>query len=136
MIDKAPGGSPEFTTIIGKDAAIKGEITFDNGVRVDGRIEGKINSTGLLAISKGGKVEAAEVQAGNIVVEGEVVGNLRATERIELRQSARLKGDLWAAKLLVAEGATFTGQCHVGKDAVAAAGIPNRLAEKDAIPKR
>ncbi len=136
MIDKAAGGSPEFTTIIGKDAAIKGEITFENGVRVDGRIEGKIHSSGILAISKGGKVQAAEVQAGNIIVEGEVVGNLRATERIELRQTARLKGDLWAAKLLVAEGATFNGHCHVGKDAVAAAGTPNRLAEKDAIPKR
>ena len=66
-----------------------------------------------------------------------MVGNLRATERIELRQSARLKGDLWAAKLLVAEGATFNGQCHVGKDAVAAAGVvPNRITEKDALPKR
>ncbi|MFQ5844457.1 MAG: polymer-forming cytoskeletal protein [Planctomycetota bacterium] len=135
MIDKASAPSGQFTTIIGKDAAFKGELSFEQGLRVDGRLDGKIVTKGLLAISQGGKVQSAEVEAGSIIVEGEVKGNLRASDRIELRKSARLKGDLCAAKLLVAEGASFSGMCRVGKDAVAAAAAPNRMAGKEAAPR-
>lgn len=132
MIDKtgAPGTN-EFTTIIGPDAAFKGELSFEKAVRVDGKFEGKIVSKGQLAISQGGKLHA-EVQATSLIIDGEVVGNLHATDRIELRRSAHLKGDLRATKLLVAEGATFIGQCHVGPDQATAPHVPNpvnRLAE-------
>jgi len=133
MIDKTSApGTNEFTTIIGADAAFKGELSFEKAVRVDGKIEGKVTSKGQLAVSQGGKVQA-EVHAGSVVVEGEVVGNLHASDRIELRRSAQLKGDLRAGKLLVAEGASFVGQCHVGPDVASAPHAPppavNRLVE-------
>ena len=67
MIDKATGA--DSTTVIGSDAAFKGELTFSKGVRVDGKIEGRITTKGHLAVSQAGKV-MAEVQAGNILVEG------------------------------------------------------------------
>lgn len=134
MIDKTtPPGTNEFTTVIGADATLKGELTFEKAVRVDGKVEGKIVTKGQLAISQGGKVQA-EVQAGSVIVEGDVIGNLHASDRIELRRSARLRGDLRASKLLVAEGASFVGQCHVGPEAGSAphAAPPppvNRIAE-------
>ena len=76
MIDKASGG--DFTTVIGSDAVFKGELAFEKGVRVDGKVEGKITTKGNLAISQAGKLQA-DVQAGNIVVEGQVNGNLGAS---------------------------------------------------------
>ena len=140
MIDKTPGVKSDVTTIIGADAVFKGELAFDKGVRVDGRVEGKISTKGHLSISQNGKLQA-DVDAGNIIVEGHVKGNLTANDVVELRQTARLQGDIRASKLLVAEGAAFTGHCQVGPDAgKAPAAAPsvatNRLSEKEAVPRK
>ena len=130
MIDKRD--TPEgFTTVIGSDAVFKGELSFEKGVRVDGRIEGRISTKGQLAVSQGGTVKA-DVEAGAIHVEGQVEGNLVASDRIDLKASARLKGDIRATKLQVMEGAAFTGHCHVGPDAGKAPAVDpaNRLAQQ------
>ena len=139
MIDKTGGSTGDFTTVIGADASFKGELSFEKGVRVDGRVEGKISTKGHLSISTGGKLQA-DVHAGGIFVEGEVNGNLTASDRVELRKTARLKGDIKATKLLVAEGATFVGNCAVGPNAgTAPAPAPaagNRMAEKEPLPRK
>jgi cytoskeletal protein CcmA (bactofilin family) len=138
MIEKAAGGAPvEFPTVIGADAVFKGELSFEKGVRVDGRVEGKIATKGFLAVSQGGTLQA-DVEAGSVIIEGEVKGNLHAGDRVELRKSARLKGDITASKLLVSEGAAFTGHCAIGADAAKAMPPipPNRLVEKDALPRK
>ncbi len=114
MADNGPG---EFPTILGPDAVFKGELSFEKGMRIQGRVEGKINTPGRLHIAKEAKV-AADVDAGAIIVEGEVKGNLTASERIELKSSARYEGDLACSKLTVDEGATFSGHVHVGPEAV------------------
>src|SRR5579863_10275186 len=105
----------EFPTVLGPDATFKGELTFDKGMRLHGRFEGKINSPGRLHVAKEAKM-GADVDAGSIVVEGEVEGNLSASDRIELKASARYKGDLTASKLVVEEGAAFVGHVSVGPD--------------------
>ncbi|MHC4547487.1 MAG: bactofilin family protein [Planctomycetota bacterium] len=135
MIDKAGGTQGEFTTVIGPDAVFKGELSFDKGVRVDGRIEGKISTKGHLGISQGGKLQA-DVEAGNIIIEGQVNGNLTASDRIELRKTARLKGDIRAGKLLVADGAAFIGHCQVGPDTGKMPAPSSRLTEKEALPRK
>jgi len=139
MIDKNPAGTPvEFPTVIGADAVFKGELSFEKGVRVDGRIEGKVATKGHLAVSQGGHLQA-DVDAGSVIVEGEVKGNLHAADRVELRKSARLKGDISASKLLVAEGAAFVGHCSIGPDAqkMAPPVLPtNRITEKEALPRK
>lgn len=138
MIDKNTGKETSFTTVIGPDAVFKGELSFDKGVRVDGRVEGKITTKGSLAISQAGKLQA-DVIAGGIIVEGEVKGNVTASDKVELRQSARLTGDIKAAKLIVTEGASFTGHCSVGPNAAAGASTPaaaNRIAAKETAARR
>jgi len=106
----------EYPTILGPDAAFKGEMTFEKGMRLQGRFEGKINTQGRLHVAKEAKM-GADVEAGSIIVEGEVEGNLAASDRIELKSSARYKGDLTASKLVVEEGAAFVGHVSVGPDA-------------------
>jgi cytoskeletal protein CcmA (bactofilin family) len=108
-----PGG--EFPTVIGPDASFKGELSFEKGLRLQGKLEGKINTAGRLHVAKEAKMHA-DVDAGAIIIEGEVRGNLTASDRIELKQSARYEGDLTASKLVVDEGAVFSGHVSVGPD--------------------
>jgi cytoskeletal protein CcmA (bactofilin family) len=107
----------EYATTLGPDAVFKGELTFEKGLRLQGRVEGKIHTAGRLHIAKEAKLQA-DVEAGAIVVEGDVRGNLSANDRIELKQSARYEGDLHATKLVVDEGAVFSGHVQVGPEAV------------------
>jgi len=106
----------DYTTILGADAVFKGELTFEKGMRLHGRFEGKITTAGRVHVAKEAKLQA-DVEAGAIIVEGEVRGNLTAAERIEIKQTARCEGDLKAAKLTVEEGAVFTGHITVGPEA-------------------
>ena len=113
MADAA--GGQEFPTILGPDANFKGELSFEKGMRLMGRFEGKVNTPGRVHVAREAKMHA-DVEAGAIIVEGEVQGNLSANDRIELKQSARYEGDLKATKLVVDEGAVFNGHVSVGPD--------------------
>ena len=113
----ADAGNQEFPTILGPDAKFKGELSFEKGMRLMGKFEGKVNTPGRVHVAKEAKM-SADVEAGGIVVEGEVHGNLSAADRIELKNSARYEGDLRATKLVVDEGAVFNGHVSVGPDSV------------------
>jgi cytoskeletal protein CcmA (bactofilin family) len=115
MADNA--SNQEFPTVLGPDASFKGELSFEKGMRLMGKLEGKISTPGRVHVTKEAKM-SADVEAGAIVVEGDVQGNLSATDRIELKNSARYEGDLRASKLVVDEGAVFSGHVTVGPDAV------------------
>ena len=113
----AETGTQDTPTILGPDAVFKGEITFEKGMRLLGRFEGKITSGGRVQVAKEAKMQA-DVEAATIVIEGEVKGNLNCTDRIELKQSARYEGDLRTSRLVVDEGAVFSGHVTVGPDAI------------------
>lgn len=129
----AETGNQDFPTTIGTDASFKGEMTFEKGLRLQGRFEGKMSTPGRLHVAKEAKMQA-DVEAGAIIVEGDVRGNLTAADRIELKQSARYEGDLSAAKLVVDEGAVFSGHVTVGPDAVKTGGRPGGQAGAGARP--
>src|SRR4029077_3997032 len=90
--------------------------SFEKGLRLQGRLEGKVTTAGRLHIAKEAKLQV-DLEAGAIVGEGEVHGTLVANDRIELKQSARYEGDLRASKLVVDEGAVFSGNVTVGPEA-------------------
>ena len=103
----------DFPTIIGADAKFKGDLSFDKSVKVLGSFEGRIDTKGDLVVASGGMLQA-DVEAGNIIIEGELNGNVAAKDMVELKQSARLQGDLRCERLIVTEGARFVGHCSVG----------------------
>jgi len=131
-------GNAEFPTVLGPDATFKGELTFDKGMRLHGKFEGKITTPGRLHIAKEAHMQA-EVDAGSIAIEGDVKGNLTASDRIELKQSSRYEGDLRAGKLVVDEGAVLNGHVSVGPDAVKGTkpvtGMPPQQSNLPPIPR-
>lgn len=104
------------TTVIGPDTTLKGELTFENSARIMGRVEGKITSKGEVTIGDGSACKAT-VDAGRVLVDGVVEGNITAKEKVQLNAKARVVGDITALTLVVSEGASFTGHCRVGADA-------------------
>ena len=104
-------------TIISADTQVRGEIIIQNAGLILGTVEGKVLSQGRLHIGEGAICKSS-VEGAAITVDGTVEGNVLARERLELNTSARIKGDITAAKLIVAEGASFSGNCSVGTEAV------------------
>ncbi len=104
-------------TIIAADTVIKGEMAVENRARILGRFEGTIRSKGQLEVADKGTCKAA-VEANSVQIDGTVEGNVTATDKVLLSASARMTGDVVAAKLVVTEGASFTGHVTVGPSAV------------------
>lgn len=107
-------------TTIGNSLTIQGEISSDEDLIIEGRVGGHIvMNNGTLTIGKQARVEA-DVRAARVQVLGSIQGNIAATERIELAQTAAVAGDLTANRILVVEGATFNGRIDMDKRTIAA----------------
>jgi len=111
----APSKSPSGGTrnVLSSDVEIKGIVKFQHDLIVDGRIEGEIHSTGNLTVGENARLKA-EIKTGTVVVYGKVHGNLTATERVELKSSAEVVGDIKAKFLTIEAGAIFVGKSTVG----------------------
>ncbi len=99
-------------TILSEDTRFKGSLEFSQKLTVHGQFEGNLNSKGTLLVGTNGEVRA-EIQVGTIVIEGKVWGNIVADDKIEIRSSAELYGDIKASRLIINEGATFVGKSDV-----------------------
>ena len=114
MADQAQG--LDFSTVIGGDVRIRGEVSVEKGLRIDGVVEGSVVTRGKILVGKSGQLKA-EVKAGFLVVEGKVTGNVTVSDRVQIEPSGHVYGDLTAGKLVVAEGATIVGKLNVGPSA-------------------
>jgi cytoskeletal protein CcmA (bactofilin family) len=105
----------ERTAAIGSSVVIKGELTAHEDVVIAGRVEGTITVEGFLVVVEPGGHVAADIVAKGIVVAGNVDGSMVAEERIELRSSARVEGELTAPRIAIAEGAVLCGRVETLK---------------------
>ncbi len=99
----------EITTLLGRGAAFEGKLTFDGTVRIDGRFKGEVFSDDVLVIGEGAHVEA-EIDIGEIIVQGTIVGNIKAKRSIEIHAPGRVKGDLHTPSLQIDKGVIFEGR--------------------------
>ena len=102
--------SSDLTAFIDEGSEIEGKYTFNGTVMLNGKFSGEINSSDTLIIGEKGVVNAT-VRAGVVLINGEVIGNVFATERVELRGTARVYGDVEAPVIVVDEGVRFEGHC-------------------------
>src|SRR6266542_3272859 len=111
--------------VLSSDVEIKGSIKFQKELLIDGKVEGEINSDGVLTIGENADIRG-EVKTKSITVYGKVQGNITVGERCELKSKCTLQGDLKAARLVIEEGATFIGKSEVTSGAVSAKSAPVR----------
>lgn len=110
---------------IGKSIVIKGELSGNEDLTIEGRVEGKIDlNQNLLTVGANGKVKA-QVFAKTVVVIGEVLGNVTAVEKVSIQEKGAVDGDISAPRVAIAEGAHFRGSIDMrraqsAKPAVAA----------------
>jgi len=102
-------------SILGEGSSFKGNIRVQGSMRIDGEFEGNLTVTESLVIGKGGTVKA-EIEVGEAVVAGRVIGRIRASERVELQTGSRMEGDVYTQSFMIEDGVFFRGSCHMGKD--------------------
>lgn len=98
---------------IGKSVVIKGELSGSEDLYVDGQVEGSIAlKTNSLTVGPNGQVKAS-VEARGVIVQGKLEGNVQATERVELRKSAIVTGDITTQRISIEEGAYLKGKVDI-----------------------
>ena len=106
--------SSEIATI-GKSVVVKGELSGSEDLVVDGEVEGSIALRGQsLTIGANGRVRA-NIEARNVILHGRVDGDIHASDRVELRKSASLSGDITTARISIEDGAFFKGTIDIQK---------------------
>lgn len=127
----------EVETTLGSDTKFKGTLTFEKPLKIDGNFEGQLTTKGSLIVGKSGDVHA-DIQSGNVVIDGKVSGNIVAEGKVQMNPTASLMGDIKAARLAIAEGATFVGHCDVNPAGMKAekkpAPIPGTIEKPERTP--
>ncbi len=103
----------EGSTIIGESILINGNLNGDEDLTVRGRVEGTLTLTKTLVVEPTGVVKA-EVQVKNCIISGAVVGNVTATESVEITKEGRMVGDISSPRVIIVDGATFRGRIDMG----------------------
>jgi len=101
------------TTLIGRSAVMHGEISASEDLQIEGQFDGTINlQENCLTVGPKGQVKA-EVHARQVIVHGSVNGNVTAREKIEIRRTGNVLGDLVAAGVAIEDGAYFKGSIEI-----------------------
>lgn len=107
-----------ITAFLDEDSEIEGRYTCSGTVVFDAKFQGEITAKDTLIIGERGVIHG-NVQATNLVVRGEIVGDVRASGRVELKRTARVTGDIECPLIVMEEGATHDGACRMTKAAEA-----------------
>ncbi|HZY05404.1 MAG TPA: polymer-forming cytoskeletal protein [Anaeromyxobacteraceae bacterium] len=106
--------NPTGSTVIGESILINGSLNGDEDLTVRGRVEGTLTLTKTLVVEPTGIVKA-EVQVKNCIIAGVVVGNVTASESVEITKEGRMVGDLNAPRVIIVDGASFRGRVDMGE---------------------
>ena len=106
----APAG--EARAYLDSGTKISGKLAFEGPTRIDGNVDGEISAKDTLTIGESAVI-TAQIRAASIVVAGKISGDITAAQRIEIRPSAKVIGNLTAPVLVVHEGAIFEGHCSM-----------------------
>jgi cytoskeletal protein CcmA (bactofilin family) len=102
--------SGESRAYLDQGCKVSGKLSFDGPARIDGQIDGEVQAKDSLMIGESAVI-TAQIKAASIVVAGRVSGDISASQRIEIRPSAKVLGNLTSPVLVVHEGAVFEGHC-------------------------
>ena len=111
--------------VLTADVEIKGNLKFAGELTFEGKLEGEIQSDGILNLGDTAVING-NINAQSVVVRGKVNGNISAKEKIDIKAKTEMFGDIRAAKLAIEEGVTFVGKTEVNPNKVAPSVAPAR----------
>ena len=119
MITEKPNGNGggTGTTLISAGTTIKGDLSSNSDLRIDGTVIGNINSSAKIVIGSSGVVEG-DIFGNNADIVGKTSCTIKVKELLQLRGECVVNGNIYAGKLQVEPSATFNGQCHMGANVV------------------
>lgn len=133
----APSVKPQdipSTSRLGKSMLLKGELLAEEEVLIEGTLEGTIKSDGLVIVGKSGRV-TAEIHAREVIIRGEVTGNVTGMEKVEIIPMGVLNGNIVSQRVVLAEGAIFKGNIDMSVKGGEKAAAPEKksvgLAQKN-----
>jgi cytoskeletal protein CcmA (bactofilin family) len=97
-------------TMVGEGTVIEGSLIAPHGLRIDGTVNGRVETSDVLTVGTTGIIEA-ELSAKSAVIGGKIKGNLKVEDRLELQENASLIGNVSTRNLVIHEGAQFHGNC-------------------------
>jgi cytoskeletal protein CcmA (bactofilin family) len=133
----------KVTSIVGPGTKIRGEVTSEGTIRIEGYVEGQVQSADTIVVQENGKVKA-DLIGGQVIISGEVHGNVFAHDRLEITPSARVHGDITSPRISIAEGVVFEGKCTMKSPAQAlkaqqearGGAAPQQAAPQQAAPQQ
>lgn len=115
------GKTTGTTSLLSKKVRIEGDIQGEEDLRVEGHFKGTIKVVGDIFVGQSGVVEA-DVEADNIVIQGQITGNVLARKQLEIQSSGQLLGDCKATSIDIREGALFEGRSSMLRSTVSPPG--------------
>ncbi len=106
----------EMNGFLDRGTTFKGDLAFEDMLRIDGRFEGTIRSESTLIVGEGAEI-IGEIMVDNVTINGRVDGKIRAKSRIQINGNAKVSGELYTPVLAIQEGALFDGTVHMQGDA-------------------
>lgn len=108
------GKSGELNGFLDRGSSFKGELEFEDTMRIDGKFNGKISSKNELIVGESAHIEG-DVHVGRIAISGTVVGKIIADQRVEIHRNGKVYSDIDTPALIIEEGAIFQGNCTMGE---------------------
>ena len=99
-------------SVIDQGCEFEGRLTFVGTLILNGKLKGEVQSSGTLIVREGGEIQA-DVRVGVAIVSGQISGHVTAQERVELKKTARIFGDILTPVLSLEEGVVFDGHCEM-----------------------
>ena len=114
-IEPAPPIRPKNMYVIGPTLVFKGELSADEDLYIEGRIEGTIAHHKMnLTVGKQGRVKA-DINATTVIIEGQLVGDIRSDGVVSLHKGANVEGDIYCSRIVMEDGARFQGRIDMGE---------------------
>lgn len=105
--------SGDLNGFLDRGSSFKGELEFEDTMRIDGKFNGKIHSKNELIVGESAHIEG-DVHVGRIAISGTVVGKIIADQRVEIHRNGKVYSDIDTPALIIEEGAIFQGNCVMG----------------------
>jgi cytoskeletal protein CcmA (bactofilin family) len=115
------GKATGTTSLLSKEVKIEGDIQGNEDLQVDGQLKGSVKIAGNIFVGPTGLVEA-DVEADNVVIQGQITGNVLARKQLQIQSSGKLMGDCMAQTIDIKEGALFEGRSKMIRSSAPPAG--------------